>query len=248
MSVVERAPDLESLGQFTGGIVHDFNNLLTVILANAQILAASYTTQSSVPEELHDVIEAAERGSEMVRRLLRFARRQSVDLVPVAMGALAQDLSRTVRLLLPEHIDVTVACANTDLTVMADAGAIEQIVLNLATNARDAMSGGGLLEVAVRRTQLSAGVDECGQPITPGEYVTLSVTDNGSGIDDATRQRMFEPFFTTKPNGTGTGLGLAMTCGLVRQHNGVIELASQPGQGTTIKISLPAVPAGQGTQ
>ena len=231
---------LESLGQFTGGIAHDFNNLLTVILGNAHVLADTYAPVSSIPEELHDVIEAAERGSHMVRRLLRFARQQPIELAPVALGPLAQDLARTLRRLLPRRIDVAVACEDAGLDVLADAGAVEQIVMNLATNARDAMPNGGSLHVAVRRACLSAGYSELGDAIRGGEYVTLSVTDTGSGIDEATKRRMFEPFFTTKASGQGTGLGLAMTSGLVQQLGGVIEVASQPGHGTTVKVSLPA--------
>ncbi|MEP6618706.1 MAG: ATP-binding protein [bacterium] len=234
---------LESLGQFTGGIAHDFNNLLTVILANAHVLAGSYTLQSTVPEELHDVIEAAQRGSEMVRRLLRFARQQPVELAPVALGALAKDLSRTLRRLLPEPIDVAVDCADAQLAVMADAGAIEQIVMNLATNARDAMPNGGSVQVSVRRDWLHEGQGACGESIVPGEYVTLSVTDTGIGLDEVTRRRMFEPFFTTKSSGKGTGLGLAMTCRLVQQHRGVIQVSSKVGHGTTVRISLPAMHA-----
>jgi signal transduction histidine kinase len=234
---------LATVGQFSVGIAHDFNNLLAIIVTNAKMLAESYPPEAGMPEELRDVITAAELGSEMVRRLLRFARQQPVDAARVSLHAVMDELPRRLRVLLPDVVRLKVDCENAPLLVMADAGAIEEVLINLVTNARDAMADGGTLRVSVRSAMREAGVDACGTAMPPGQYVTITVRDTGSGIDEATRHRMFEPFFTTKPLGEGAGLGLAMSYSLVRQLSGYIEVASTPSVGTSVIVSLPAVGA-----
>ncbi|MCC7053267.1 MAG: hypothetical protein IT355_08345 [Gemmatimonadaceae bacterium] len=236
-------PSLESVGQFSIGIAHDFNNVLTGILANGRLLASSYADAEAAPAELRELIAAAEQGAQMVRRLISFARHEPLqrklvnlhELVAVLPGRLRSSLQATHRL--------KVDADSGPLLVLADSSVLEEIVHNLVTNARDAMPAGGTLRISVRRVLRDAGgVDAAGTPIPAGAYVTITVRDTGTGLDDATRTYMFEPFFTTKPRGRGAGLGLAMCRTLTRQLDGFIEVASTAGIGTSVIVSLPQAP------
>lgn len=251
---LRQAQKMEAVGQLTGGIAHDFNNLLTVILANADLLAKSLPPEASeIRADVDDLQGAARRGAAMVRKLLAFSRREELRVRPVDLPKLVADLTGMLRRLVPEHITLETHAPEQTALVLVDPGTVEQILLNLVTNARDAMPSGGRLaitiaEAVIDETYLSShGWGE------PGAYVCLSVVDTGIGMDQATLAHVFEPFFTTKPPGIGTGLGMAMVYGLVKQQRGFVDVRSRPGEGTTVEVYLPvasrparAAPAGAG--
>jgi PAS domain S-box-containing protein len=239
---LRQSQKMEAIGQLTGGIAHDFNNLLTIILANAQLIAKALPPDNGDAQtDLRDVMAAALRGRVMVKELLGFARRSSLDLQPVQLGGLVAELQGFLRRILPADVEIVIPPAEPLPDVRADLHAVEQILFNLAANARDAMPDGGVLRIETLR----ASLDEeqraaCGAP-RAGEYVCLAVADTGTGMDDETRRRMFEPFFTTKPPGKGTGLGLATVYGLAQQHDAGIAVDSAPGKGTRFHIFFPAL-------
>ena len=231
---LRQAQKMEAIGQLTGGIAHDFNNLLTIILANAELLEKGPDTAS-----LRDIVSAAVSGRLMVNQLLGFARRTSLQLESVHLGQVVTELSTVLRRVLPADIEMLVL-ADEDLPdVSVDAHAVEQILLNLVNNARDAMPDGGVLRLETSCTWISTQQRQVLGPNAASEYVCLAIDDTGAGMDDATRQRAFEPFFTTKPVGKGTGLGLATVYGLVKQHGGFVEIDSAPGVGTRLRVYFP---------
>ncbi len=218
---------MEAVGQLTGGIAHDFNNLLTVILASTDLLLRDAEPGTAAHDLVRCIRQAAQDGSELVRHLGSFSRQRRLTVVAVDLARLVDDLAPTLRRLLPESIDVRVDHASRPLAVLADRTALEQIVVNLATNARDAIAAHGTIEISTRRE--------------PPDRVVLALRDSGHGMPPAVLERVFEPFFTTKPPGKGTGLGLPTVYGLVQQHGGTISLRSAPGEGTTVEVSLPAL-------
>ncbi|MGH7529539.1 MAG: PAS domain S-box protein [Gemmatimonadales bacterium] len=231
---LRQSQKMEAIGQLTGGIAHDFNNLLTIILANAELLEKSPDVAS-----LRDIISAAVSGRLMVNQLLGFARRSSLTLESVHLGQVVTELSSVLRRVLPANIELLVLADDDLPETSVDAHAVEQILLNLVNNARDAMPDGGVLRLETSCTWIS---DEQRQVLGPGaahEYVCLAVDDTGTGMDEATRQRAFEPFFTTKAVGKGTGLGLATVYGLVKQHGGFINIDSAPSAGTRLRVYFP---------
>src|SRR3989440_3555318 len=237
---LRQSQKLEAIGQLTGGIAHDFNNLLTIILANAQLLAKAIpTTLEPAHADLRDVMSAALRGRVMVKELLGFARRSRLELQPVSLGGLIRDLSGFLRRILPADVEIVTLDRDDLPDVRADVHAAEQILFNLATNARDAMPNGGVLRLETVMVHLSEEQRQACGAQRPGDHVCLAVEDTGVGMDAATRARMFEPFFTTKEQGKGTGLGLATVYGLVQQHGGGIEVDSDPGKGTRFRIYFP---------
>jgi PAS domain S-box-containing protein len=237
---LRQAQKMEAIGQLTGGIAHDFNNELSVIILNAQLVADALARDGVVrAEDVRDIEDAAKRAATMTKQLLGFSRRADLTLAPTDLAQLATRLSGALRRLVPESIEVRILADEPVAAVRADAGAVEQMLLNLITNARDAMPQGGLLELAVHplETPLPAPFEA---RAAGGRCVCISVRDTGIGMDEATRSRIFEPFFTTKPVGVGTGLGLAMVYGLVRQHDGFVDVTSAPGAGTTVRLVFPA--------
>jgi two-component system, cell cycle sensor histidine kinase and response regulator CckA len=235
---LRQSQKMESLGQMTGGITHDFNNLLGVILANAALVRPQIPAgDPDGTRFVEDLTEAAHRASAMVRKLLAFSRRERLSLQPVALGPALHEAAGTLRHLLPENIRVDVATVGEGHTVSADPGAVEQILLNLATNARDAMPDGGTLSIRAK-PWTPASPQEAAQAglVAGASYTAVAVTDSGAGMDAATAARAMEPFFTTKARGEGTGLGLAMVYGLMRQQGGHVTLASRPGAGTTVRL------------
>jgi len=239
---LRQAQKMEAIGLLAGGIAHDFNNLLSVILTNARLVKEDLPAASPSQGCLTDLLDATNQGSAMVRKLLAFSRRERLSPIPVRVAAALGDLARTLRRLLPESITVRLEPAPADPLVLADSGALEQILLNLATNARDAMPQGGTLSLNVSEVGLrdddaaTLGIDR------PGRYACVAVTDSGQGMDEATAARAFEPFFTTKAAGAGTGLGLAMVFVVMQQHHGFVHLYSEPGRGTTVRLYFPALP------
>src|SRR5437764_3306525 len=237
---LQQAQKMETIGRLTSGIAHDFNNLLTVILAQSNLMAKALPDATpDVRRDLQELTDAARRGAELVHRLLGFGRHETLDLRPLSVPEWIREELHTLRRLLPATIEIRCDTEPAAGVVEADSGALEQILLNLATNARDAMPDGGTLHVDVRRTRLDAEDRPLHAWVQPGVYVCLSVSDTGAGMDRQTQARVFEPFFTTKPAGVGTGLGMAMVYGLVKQHHGFVHLYSEVGQGTTVKVYLP---------
>jgi PAS domain S-box-containing protein len=238
---LRQAQKMEAIGQLTGGIAHDFNNLLTVILANTDMIERGlHPEQGELSEDLADLRRAAQRGSDMVRKLLGYSRRGMIALKPLNVVGVIADLLPTLRRILPESIDVRFVPRANEAVVMADEGALEQILFNLATNARDAMPEGGVLRIEVTEILVDREHSALqGWGAAGGEYVLLCVGDTGHGMDEDTKERIFDPFFTTKPPGLGTGLGMAMIYGLVKQQDGFIEIESSEGHGTSVDLYFP---------
>ncbi|MEX2047992.1 MAG: PAS domain S-box protein [Gemmatimonadota bacterium] len=240
---LRQAQKMEAVGQLTGGIAHDLNNVLTVIIANGEMISnASRLPDEELKQDLADLLAAAKRGSLMIQRLLHFSRRAPLALQRVRPGTIIEGLTPMLRRLLPESIQVEVRDSTDPFDeVNGDAGAIEQMVVNLCTNARDAMPESGLLRIDTERAELDAGYYATHPWVEPGPYVVISVADNGSGMDEQTKDRIFEPFFTTKAVSKGTGLGMAMVYGTIKQHKGMVHVYSEIGRGTTIKLYFPLV-------
>jgi PAS domain S-box-containing protein len=233
---LRQAQKMEAIGQLTGGIAHDFNNELSVIILNAQLVADALEGGASVrAEDVRDIEDAAKRAATMTKQLLGFSRRADLTFAPTDLAHVASRLSGALRRLVPENIELRLVADDAVSAVRADPGAVEQMLLNLITNARDAMPHGGLLEVAVHERSGIGGDADAAR-----RYVCVSVRDTGVGMDEGTRSRIFEPFFTTKPVGVGTGLGLAMVYGLMRQHDGFVDVESAPGAGATFRLCFPA--------
>jgi PAS domain S-box-containing protein len=236
-----QAQRIESLGQLTGGVAHDFNNLLTVILGNAEVLGQLLPAGSREARVASLIQSAAERGAELTQSLLAFARRQPLTPQRVVLLDLLAQIEPLLHRSLGEHIVIRLACEAGLCEALVDPGQLENALLNLALNARDAMPGGGDLLVQAANTTLDAAFCASHPDLSPGAYVRLSVSDSGSGIAPQDLPRIFEPFFTTKSPGKGTGLGLAMVYGFVKQSHGHVDVVSAPGEGTTIRMYLPCV-------
>ncbi len=232
-ALLVQAQRMEAVGQLTGGLAHDFNNLLTVILGN--LAALEERVGSAVFQEyIAPAIRAGQRGVGITRRLLAFARQQALEPVPVDVAALIDGSVELLRRSLPSSIAIA-STAESCWPALADPGQLEGAIVNLALNARDAMPDGGSLSFAVAPASLA----EAAGDRAPGDYVRIAVTDSGFGMDARTLARVFEPFFTTKKFGTGSGLGLSMVYGFVRQSGGEIRIDSTPGKGTTVTLLLP---------
>ena len=243
---LKQAQKMEAIGELTGGIAHDFNNILTIVITNAALLADQIgPDHTDMRVQVGDLKRAAVRGAELVRKLMTFSRRRDLELVPVNLADVLGETERSLRRLLPKSVEVSSQIENAgSFTIDGDVGAIEQILFNLATNARDAMPGGGTLRLAVYRAWLDNEHRRTHGWGLPGEYIVLEVGDTGCGMSPETRARIFEPFYTTKETGKGTGLGMAMVYGLVKQHRGYISLYSEPERGTTFRLYFPAATAG----
>jgi PAS domain S-box-containing protein len=234
-----RAHRLEGLGRLAGGIAHDFNNLLTPILGYTDLLLSDLPAGDRRAERLRQIHEAAERARNLTRQLLAFGRGQVMERRPVHLGEVLESFGRILRRTIREDIGIATTVDPGCGSVVADPTQIEQILLNLALNAQDAMPGGGTLSLEVRDVEIDATWSARSQGLRPGRYVRLTVSDDGAGMDAETQRHMFEPFFTTKETGKGTGLGLATVYGIVHQLEGVVEVRSAPGAGTTFRIFLP---------
>ena len=239
---LRQAQKMEAIGQLTAGIAHDFSNILTVILSNAELIATSLPKGAhEAQEDLRELIRAGQRGAAMVRRLLKFGRSEKLELKATDLVQLVTEVADAIRRLLPEYIAIDVTTEESLSSVQVDAGAVEQVLLNLATNARDAMPDGGTLGIEVTRTWLDEGFHATHPWVTPGEHACITVSDTGTGMDEATKSRLFEPFFTTKKPDQGTGLGMAMVYGIVKQHRGHVHVYSEPDEGTVVKLYFPVV-------
>jgi PAS domain S-box-containing protein len=237
---LRQAQKMEAVGQLTGGVAHDFNNLLTVISGNLEMLERRLNTADEL-EILKEAQEATQLGAALANRLLAFGRRQPLRPKPTDVNALVAGLTDLLRRSLGATIEVETRLAGNLPQIMTDPGQIENALLNLAVNARDAMPNGGLLVIESARAVMDADYTAAFPDVVPGSYVTLSVTDTGTGMTPEVRQRAFEPFYTTKGPGAGSGLGLSMVYGFVKQSGGHIQLYSEIGHGTTVRLYLPAL-------
>jgi two-component system cell cycle sensor histidine kinase/response regulator CckA len=234
-----QAQKMEAVGRLAGGVAHDFNNLLTVITGYSDLLLAGRDLKESQRTALQEIRRSSERGGALTRQLLAFSRRQPMKSRPLLVNHLVLQLETMLLRLIGEDIElVTIAAATRDC-VMADAGRLEQVIMNLVVNAKDAMPEGGKLIIETGSVQLSESFAALQLGVVPGHFVTISVSDTGAGMDQATQSHLFEPFFTTKNPGQGTGLGLATAYGIIRQSGGAIAFFSEIGKGTTARIYLP---------
>ena len=234
------AQRMEAVGTLAGGIAHDFNNALTGIIGFADLLRMRLEKEPKLQQDVDEILKCAERASTLTRQLLAFARRQVIEPVSLDLNTVVRDLSPLMKKVSGEQIEVRTRLTEGIPPIFADRGQLEQVLLNLCLNSRDAMPGGGEFLVSTDAVVWDGERVEDQAVMPAGQYVLLAVADNGSGMDDATRKRAFEPYFTTKAPGKGTGLGLSMVYGIVKQNGGFVFLDSRPGQGTTFRIYFPA--------
>lgn len=237
------AQRMEAVGTLAGGIAHDFNNALTGIIGFGEILRNRVAGDELALHDLDEILRCAERAATLTRQLLTFARRQVIEPVNMSLNTLVADLMKLIGKVVGEHIEVTTSLGTNVPTIHADRGQIEQVVMNLCVNARDAMAEGGQLVVATKNVDLEEEYVRQHSYMRTGKYALLTVSDTGVGMDETTRERVFEPFFTTKGSDEGTGLGLAVVYGIVKQHGGFIHLYSEPGNGTVFNVYFPAIEA-----
>ena len=235
---LRQSQKMEAIGKLAGGIAHDFNNVLTTILGLSEAMIQGHTPPNS--ESLKEIHHAAKHAAELTHHLLAFSRRQILQMRSLRLEAVVQNLAKMVSRVIGEDVRLEINCRNGLPPVRGDQSQIEQVLLNLCLNARDAMPQGGELRIEVRPEMLSEAWCARHKGARPGSYVLLSVKDTGVGMDEATLERIFEPFFTNKGLGKGTGLGLSMVYGIIKQHEGFIQVASKPGAGAEFSIYFPA--------
>jgi len=234
---LRQSQKMDAVGQLAGGLAHDFNNLLLAIMVNTESAQRHLGADHELAGQLSDIAHASQRATDLVKQLLAFARRRPSQMVPLDLNKTLANLSMMVRRLLPENVEINLVATSKTAIVDADPAQVEQVLLNLCLNARDAMPGGGSLRIATETVDIDGRRPELG--LVPGRYVIISVTDTGTGIAHDVRDRIFEPFFTTKAPGKGTGLGLATAYAIIKQHRGVLDVESEPGAGSKFRAYLP---------
>jgi signal transduction histidine kinase/CheY-like chemotaxis protein len=237
--IIRQSQKLEAIGHLTGGVAHDFNNLLQVIGSNLDLLSQNFKGDERVSRRLQAAIAGTERGARLTRQLLAFARRQPLDPKPIDLGRLVRGMTDLLKRSLGERIEIETVVAAGLWTALADVSQVENAVLNLGINARDAMPDGGRLTIEVANAFLDEAYAAEHLEVQPGQYVMLAISDTGTGMAPEVTMRAFEPFFTTKAEGAGTGLGLSQVYGYVKQSGGHVKIYSEPGHGTTVKLYLP---------
>ncbi len=236
---LQQSQKMESIGRLAGGVAHDFNNILSAILGYTELARDALPEDHPVREDLKIIAEAGNKAARLTRQLLAFSRKQVLEIKPVNLNRIVEEMGKMLRRMIGEDISLTLHTASPVRNVLADASQIEQILMNLAINARDAMPQGGHLVIETSDVILSEEYARNHDGIMPGPHVMLAVTDTGEGMSKEVQEKIFEPFYTTKEVGKGTGLGLATVYGIVKQHGGTIRVHSKPGKGTTFKIYLP---------
>jgi len=238
---LHHAQKMEALGRLASGIAHDFNNLLSAILGFAGLALDKLHEDDPITEDIREVCSAGERAAELTRQLLVFSRQQTLEPKALYLDQLIDGIDKMLTRLLGTNVHFNRPSSNGVGLVEADPGQLEQVVMNLVVNARDAMPGGGVVTIETRNVQLEEGGEYHAPELEPGPYVMLAVSDTGTGMDEAIRARIFEPFFTTKPQDKGTGLGLSIVFGIVRQSRGHIAVESTLGAGTTFRVFFPRI-------
>ena len=233
--------NMESIGRLAGGVAHDFNNLLTPIISYAQLCKMNLDAEDPLYSNLEEIEKAADRAADVTHKLLAFSRQQVIELQDIELNRLVVDLGKMLHRLIDENVEMSIITAPDVGLVKVEPGQIEQVMVNLVVNARDAMPEGGKLTVTTRAVWIDGQNQDYFSELTPGNYVELIVSDTGNGIDEEVQRHIFEPFFTTKDAGKGTGLGLATCYGIVKQSGGDLTVTSRPGEGATFKILLPQV-------
>jgi two-component system cell cycle sensor histidine kinase/response regulator CckA len=239
---LRQSQKMESIGTLAGGISHDFNNILTAIIGYGSLLQMKMRDDDPLKHNVEQILASANRAASLTQGLLAYSRRQVLNPQRVNLNDVIIKVERLLARLIGEDVEFRSILTDKDVTVLADAGQLEQILMNLVTNARDAMPDGGYVYIETRVVELDEASVKAHDIRKPGAYAQILVTDSGMGMDQKTQERIFEPFFTTKEVGKGTGLGLAMVYGIIKQHNGFIEVESEIGRGTTLKIYLPMAP------
>lgn len=240
---LRQAQKMEAVGQLAGGIAHDFNNILTAIIGYGNLLQMKMKEEGPLRTYVDELLASSERAANLTQSLLAFSRKQTINPRPVDLNEIIIGVEKLLMRIIGEDIQFKAIVADEALTVMADSGQIEQALINLCTNARDAMPGGGILTIETGAVEIDEEFAQAHAYGKPGVYAVISVADTGTGLDEEMKQRIFEPFFTTKEAGRGTGLGLSIVYGIIKQHNGYINVYSEQGKGTTFRIYLPLVKA-----
>jgi nitrogen-specific signal transduction histidine kinase/ActR/RegA family two-component response regulator len=238
---LRHAQRLESIGILAGGVAHDFNNILNVISGFGGMMDMKLAPDDPNKGYIHEILAAADRAAELTRSLLIFSRKQITEQKPININDLIKGMQKMIQRIIGEDIETHIERAPNNLIVVGDYGQLEQVVMNLATNARDAMPMGGSLLIETKMQEIDAEFNREHGFGKPGRYAVISVTDSGRGMDEETREKIFEPFFTTKEVGKGTGLGLSIVYGIVKQHSGYIDCYIKPGSGTTFMVYLPLI-------
>lgn len=236
-----QAQKMEAVGHLTGGLAHDFNNLLTAIVGHATLLQAKFNSNTDINQHVQHILKTCDRAASLIYGLLAFSKKQILFKKSVELNHIIRDIEKLIARLIGEDIEVKMHLSDEDIYILADTGQIEQVLMNLATNARDAMPNGGTVTIFTKLVNLDADFIQSFGYGKPGVYALLSVTDKGKGMDAATVSKIFDPFFSTKPDGKGTGLGLSIIYGIIKQHDGYINVYSCPGEGTTFNIYFPVI-------
>ena len=240
-SQLRQAQKMEAVGTLAGGIAHDFNNILTIIMGFGTMLQTAVKQSDLARKYVDQIIATSQKAANLTKSLLAFSRKQPISLVPISINATIRGTEKLLKRLLTEDVELKVSLASDDIIILADSTQIDQILFNLATNSRDAMKTGGMLSISTMPFNMTRSFKEIHGFGNPGRYALLTVSDTGCGMSERVREKIYDPFFTTKELGKGTGLGLSTVYGIVKQHNGYIDVSSEPGKGTTFSIYFPMI-------